>query len=211
MSVPPVNRNDRSPSFTLSDWLRLQTKGLTPRLGQVGNRLGLSPDAVTIAGTGIVAGAAVLIGTGQFVAAGMVLIASMPLDILDGAIARAIQRKNRFGALLDSTLDRIADGLLLLGLIVYFAQNGQIAASVVSGLALIGAYAVSYVRARAEGLGIACKDGLFSRLERTIVLIAALLTGWVVIGVIILAMGSSLTALQRVLLVYRATRSDETP
>ena len=134
----------------------------------------------------------------------------MPLDVLDGAIARAMQRRNRFGALLDSTLDRFADGLLLLGLMVYFGQNGQTAALVVSGLALIGAYAVSYVRARAEGLGIACKDGIFSRLERTIVLIAALLTGWVVPGVIILAVGSNLTTLQRVLLVYRATRSDET-
>jgi CDP-diacylglycerol--glycerol-3-phosphate 3-phosphatidyltransferase len=176
-----------------------------------GYRLGLSPDTVTIVGTVIVAGAALLIASGNFFAAGIVMILSMPLDVLDGAIARAMQRRNRFGALLDSTLDRFADGLLLLGLIVYFAQNGQIGALIGTGLALIGSYGVSYVRARAEGLGIACKDGLFSRLERTIVLVVALLTGWVVPGVIILAVGSNLTALQRVLLVYRATRADETP
>ena len=210
MIVPPGKPNDRALSATLSDWLRLRTASITARFGRAGHRLGLSPDVVTIVGTLIVIGAAVLTGAGHFAAAGIALIVSMPLDVLDGAIARAMQRKNRFGALLDSTLDRFADGLLLLGLMVYFGQNGQTAALVVSGLALIGAYAVSYVRARAEGLGIACKDGIFSRLERTIVLIVALLTGWVGPGVIILAVGSNLTALQRVLLVYRATRSDET-
>ncbi len=210
MIIPPGKPTDRAISATLSDWLRLRTASVTARIGRAGHQLGLSPDVVTIVGTLIVVGAAVLIGAGHFSAAGIVLIVSMPLDVLDGAIARAMQRRNRFGALLDSTLDRFADGLLLLGLMVYFGQNGQTAALVVSGLALIGAYAVSYVRARAEGLGIACKDGIFSRLERTIVLIAALLTGWVVPGVIILAVGSNLTALQRVLLVYRATRSDET-
>jgi len=210
MSEPPSNPSERVVSTTLSDWLRLKTAGVTSRIGQAAYRLGLSPDGVTIVGTLIVVGAAFLIATGHFAIAGIVMVASMPLDILDGAIARAMQRKNRFGALLDSTLDRFADGLLMLGLIVYFAQNGQTAAVAVGGLAMIGSYVVSYVRARAEGLGIALKDGLFSRLERTIVLIVALLTGWVVPGVIILAAGSNFTALQRVLLVYRATRFDET-
>lgn len=196
---------------TFSDWLRLRTAGLLAKIGAAGVRRGISPDAVTILGALLVGVAAVLIGAGHFRLAAGVLIMAMPLDALDGAIARALQRRNRFGALLDSTLDRFADGLLLLGLIVYFGQRDQWSAAVTSGLALIGAYGVSYVRARAEGLGIACKDGLFSRLERTLILIGALLTGWVVPGVVILALGSNLTALQRVLLVYRVTRQDDTP
>jgi len=211
MNQVPTNKSGWSTPTTLSDWLRARTADFTSRIGQAGHSLGLSPDTVTIVGAIIVVGASVLIANGNFFAAGIVLVFSMPLDVLDGAIARAMQRRNRFGALLDSTLDRFADGLLFLGLIVYFAQTGQTAALISSGLAMIGSYGVSYVRARAEGLGIACKDGLFSRLERTVILLVALLTGWIVPGVVVLAVGSNLTALQRVLLVYRVTRTDETP
>ncbi|MHB8626840.1 MAG: CDP-alcohol phosphatidyltransferase family protein [Aggregatilineales bacterium] len=196
--------------MTASEWVRIQTNGLTGRIGHAGQRLGLSPDAVTIAGALIVVGAAPLISFGAFVPAGLLLIIAALFDVLDGAIARAMKRRNRFGALLDSTLDRYADGLLLLGLMAYFAQRGEMVGLLIAGLALMGAYGVSYIRAKAESLGILCKDGLFSRFERTLVLIAALLTGWILPGVIILAIGSNLTAFQRVLAVYRATRADET-
>ena len=195
--------------MTTSEWVRNRTNGLTGQLGRAGQRLGVSPDAVTIAGALIVVAVALLIGLGAFTLAGLLLILGALFDVLDGAIARALKRRNRFGALLDSTLDRYADGLLMLGLMAYFAQRGEMAGMLITGLALIGAYAVSYVRARAEALGIPCKDGLFSRFERTIILIAALLTGWVLPGVFVLAVGSNLTALQRVALVYRATRADE--
>jgi CDP-diacylglycerol--glycerol-3-phosphate 3-phosphatidyltransferase len=197
--------------MTASEWVRVQTSGLTGRIGRTGQRLGLSPDAVTIAGALIVVGAAPLMAFGAFGLAGLLLIISALFDVLDGAIARAMQRRNRFGALLDSTLDRYTDGLLLLGLIAYFAQRAEMAGLLITGLALVGAYGVSYVRAKAESLGIPCKDGLFSRFERTLILIAALLTGWILPGVIILAIGSNLTAFQRVIVVYRATRADETP
>jgi len=196
---------------TFSDWLRYHTRDLTAWLGQSGLRMGLTPDAVTIVGLVVVMLAAWQAAIGSFAIAGVILIAGSPLDVLDGALARAMKRRNRFGALLDSTLDRYADGFLLGSLAYYFSVHGQQSELLISLLALIGAYAVSYVRARAEGLGIVCKDGWFSRVERTLVLIGALLTGWVVAGVLILAIGSHLTALQRIALVYRATRSDETP
>lgn len=195
---------------TISDRLRYQFRGVTTWAGDTGARLGLSPDVVTIAGTLLVALAAWQAAQGHFLIAGLILILGMPLDVLDGAIARASNRKSRFGALLDSTLDRYADGFMLLGLATYFSTKGQQVEMVISVLALIGAYAVSYVRARAEGLNIPCKEGWFSRVERTVVLIAALLTGWVTLGVIILAIGNHLTALQRIVLVYRATRGDDT-
>ncbi len=193
---------------TFSDRLRHTFRGLTQWAGSTGARLGISPDAVTIAGTLLVAVAAWQAALGHFLIAGVILILGMPLDVLDGAIARATNRKSRFGALLDSTLDRYADGFMLLGLATYFSTNGQQAEMVISGLALIGAYAVSYVRARAEGLNIPIKEGWFSRVERTIILIAALLSGWVVPGVIILAIGNHVTALQRIRLVWLATRAD---
>lgn len=196
------------PPATLSDRLRERFRGVTDRAGAFGVARGIHPDAVTIAGTLTVALASVFIAQGQFGLGALIVILGAPLDVWDGAIARAMGRTDRFGALLDSTLDRFADGFLMLGLIVYFSGRGEGALVIVAGLALIGAFGVSYVRARAEGLRIPCKEGAFSRTERMIVLILALLTGWVVPGVIVLAIGNTLTALQRVLVVYRATREE---
>jgi phosphatidylglycerophosphate synthase len=153
--------------------------------------------------------AAWLAAQGEFLPAGVVLIAGAPLDALDGAIARAMQRKNRFGALLDSTLDRYADGFMFFGLAYYFAAQGQLGEMTLAGVALIGAFAVSYVRARAEGLGLGTiRDGLFDRLVRTLILIGLLLTGLIVPGLVILAVGNHLTALHRIWIVYQATHAD---
>ncbi len=205
MSAAPPRFN------TLSDRLRYQTRGLTTQLGQEGARLGIDPDGVTILGLIVVLIAAWLASQGQFLAAGVVFILGAPFDVLDGAIARAMNRKNRFGALLDSTLDRYADGFMFFALAYYFAARGQLAEVVLAGLALIGAFGVSYVRARAEGLDVgSIKEGWFDRTVRTIVLIVALLTGLIVPGLVILAIGNHLTTLQRILIVYRATRGDET-
>lgn len=207
----PTAQNTPPPEFTnFNDRLRYQTRGLTQWLGQQGLRLGLHPDLVTILGLVVVAIAAWLAAGGQFLAAGIVFLLATPLDALDGAIAREMNRKNRFGKLLDSTLDRYADGFMFFGIAYYYAASGQMTVMAVAIAALIGAYLVSYVRARAEGLGIGSiiKDGIFDRLTRIVILIIMLLTGWVIPGLVILAVGSHLTALQRILIVYRATRED---
>ncbi len=155
--------------------------------------------------------AAWLAAQGNFFAAGIALILGAPLDTLDGAIARAMNRKNRFGALLDSTLDRYADALMFAGIAYYFAARGQLNEMALALIALIGAYGVSYVRARAEGLDIrTIKEGFFDRVVRTIILIVMLLTGFIVPGLIILAIGNHLTAIQRILIVYQITRTDGT-
>jgi CDP-diacylglycerol--glycerol-3-phosphate 3-phosphatidyltransferase len=196
---------------SLSERLRYYTRDLTTWLGNQGLRLGLHPDLITVLGLIFVLIAAWLTAQGQFLAAGIVLIVGLPLDALDGAIARAMQRQNRFGALLDSTLDRYADGFMFFGIAYYFAARGQLNEMSLAIIALIGAYGVSYVRARAEGLGIrSIKEGWFDRLVRTVILTLMLLTGWIVPGLVILAAGNHLTALQRVLVVWRATRDDGT-
>ena len=195
---------------SLSERLRYYTRDLTLWLGKQGMRLGLHPDLITVIGLVLVLIAAWQAAQGQFLTAAILLILGMPLDALDGAIARAMQRQNRFGALLDSTLDRYADGFLFFGLAYYFAARGQLDEMTLAIVALIGAYGVSYVRARAEGLGIALKEGWFDRLVRTIILTLTLLTGWIVLGLIILALGNHLTALQRMIIVWRATRNDPT-
>ena len=197
---------------SFNDWLRYQTRGITSVMGRVGTRLGLHPDAVTVAGLLIVVIAAWLTARGDFFVAGIVLILGMPLDALDGAIARAMNRRNRFGALLDSTLDRYADGVMFFGLAYYFAAHGQMNEMALAVIALIGAFGVSYVRARAEGLNIrSIKEGLFDRFVRTVVLIVMLLTGLIIPGLVVLALGNHLTAIYRMWVVFQATRSDETP
>jgi phosphatidylglycerophosphate synthase len=195
---------------TFSGWLRDQTRGVTTWAGQQGARFGIDPDIVTILGLVVVLIAAWLAARGDFFASGIVFVLGAPFDVLDGAIARAINRKNRFGALLDSTLDRYADGFMFFGIAYYFAARGQLNEMTLAITALIGAFAVSYVRARAEGLDIgSIREGFFDRVVRSIVLVAMLLTGWIVPGLVILAVGNHVTALQRILIVYRATRSDE--
>jgi CDP-diacylglycerol---glycerol-3-phosphate 3-phosphatidyltransferase len=207
------NDNHPAPRFnTLADWLRYQTRHFTTWLGQTGIRLKLHPDVITVIGLIVVLVAAWLTAQGQFFWAAIAMLLGTPLDALDGAIARAMNRKNRFGALLDSTLDRYADGFMFFGIGYYYAAHSQLNEFALSIVALIGAFAVSYVRARAEGLEIrSIKEGLFDRLVRTIVMFVMLLTGWIVPGLIILAIGNHLTAIQRIYLVYQATRGDETP
>ena len=196
---------------SLSERLRYYTRDLTMWLGKQGLRLGLHPDLITVLGLVFVLIAAWLAAQGQFLASGVVLIVALPLDVLDGAIARAMDRQNQFGALLDSTMDRYADGFMFFGLAYYFAARGQLDEMALAIVALIGAYGVSYVRARAEGLGIrSIKEGWFDRLVRTVILTLMLLTGWIVPGLIILAIGNHLTTVQRVLVVWQATRNDAT-
>jgi CDP-diacylglycerol--glycerol-3-phosphate 3-phosphatidyltransferase len=196
---------------SFNDWLRYHTRPFTTWLGKFGVRLGLHPDFITVVGLLLVLIAAWLAAQGSFFVSGLLLVLGTPLDAFDGAIAREMKRKNRFGALLDSTTDRYADGFMFFGLAYYFAAHGQMNNMILSVVALIGAYGVSYVRARAEGLGIrSIKEGLFDRLVRTIILMLSLLTGLVVPGLVILAIGNNLTAIQRVWIVYRATRDDDT-
>ncbi|MCC7451101.1 MAG: CDP-alcohol phosphatidyltransferase family protein [Anaerolineae bacterium] len=196
-------------SPVLSERLRVMARPLTNWFGAQGARLGIDPDVITLLGMVVVLIAAWLAAQGHFFAAGIVLILGAPLDTLDGAIARAINRKNRFGALLDSTLDRYADAFMFAGIAYYFAARGQLNEMALALVALIGAYGVSYVRARAEGLDIrSIKEGFFDRVVRTIILIVMLLTGLVVPGLVILAIGNHITAIQRILIVYRITRAD---
>jgi CDP-diacylglycerol--glycerol-3-phosphate 3-phosphatidyltransferase len=208
-STPDPGVEGSSRPRTLTDVLRHLTRGLTGWLGRAVGRLGIHPDAITIAGLIPVGVAAVLAADGQFAAAGVLLVLGAPLDALDGAVARATGRQSRFGALLDSTTDRYADGFLFFGLAYYFTTRAMAAEMALAITALIGAFAVSYVRARAEGLNIrSIQEGLFDRVMRMLILIGALLTGWIVPGLAILAVGNHLTALHRLYIAFRATRSD---
>src|ERR1700720_4774315 len=103
-----MSKDDTAPPRfgSLNEWLRYQTRDLTTWAGQIGVRLGLHPDAITVLGLLAIVVSAWLAARGDFVPSGIALLIATPLDVWDGAIARAMNRHNRFGSLLDSTLDR---------------------------------------------------------------------------------------------------------
>ena len=120
------------------------------------------------------------------------------------------RRTDRFGALLDSALDRYADAAIFAGLGYYFAVQGRLELLVLAFAALMGTYGVSYVRARAEGLGVDVKVGLFSRLERIAIILIMLFVPQVLpVGLVILAIGTNITSLQRLVYVYRVLKQRE--
>ena len=173
-------------------------------------RTPLTPNVVTWLGFCLTIVAAVLIVTGHLFAAGFVVLVAGLFDMLDGALARVTNRVTRFGGILDSTLDRLSEAILLLGLLAVFAREQQVAESILVGVALLGSLMVSYIRARMEGLGIECKTGLFTRPERVIVLALGLLLSRfdcaLVIALAVITFFSYFTAGQRMLHAWRQTR-----
>lgn len=177
-------------------------------------KTGVTPNMVTWFGFILILGAAVLAGLGHLFAAGWVMLASGFLDIIDGALARGTNQVTRFGAVLDSTLDRASEALILLGIAAYylfFKAVGHFEWIVLLiGLAIMGSFLVSYVRARAEGIGLDCQVGIFTRTERVIILALGLLLGSIEIVLItvlaVVAVLSLVTVVQRMVYVAKQVR-----
>ena len=166
-------------------------------------RLGVTPDAVTYTGLVIQIGVAVLIVQGRLLAAGLVAIVAALSDVLDGAVAKARGRPSTFGAFLDSTTDRLSDALYL-GPIVWLYgvapdipahDEPWVAAAALAGL--VFGFLVSYAKARAQSLGYDCNVGIMERAERLIVILAALIFDVVPPAMVLLAVLSLITFLQR--------------
>ena len=172
----------------------------------------ITPSAITWFGFLLTAGAAALIITGHLLVAGLVVLIAGFFDILDGALARRTNQATRFGAVLDSTLDRLSEAVLLLGILILYARESSITGILLVGAALIGSLLVSYIRARAEALGLECQAGLFTRVERVIVLALGLLLSqinyaFLFIALAIIVVFSFFTAGQRLVYVWRQTKN----
>jgi len=192
--------------FIFTDWVRAQIRTyLSPIAGTL-YRLGVHPDMITVAGLVVVGIAALVIARGQFQLGGIILILGLPLDALDGAVARAMGRQDKFGGILDSTLDRYADAFIFGGVSYYFAVQDRFDYMLLALAALVGSLVVSYVRARAGEAGLSVKVGLLDRFVRVIIIIAVLLVPpLLTLGLWVLAVGTNFTALQRMWYVYRNT------
>ena len=174
-------------------------------------RLGVQPNTITTFGFILSLVAAAAVWQGMWPWAAILVLVAGAFDMVDGALARVSDRVSTFGAFFDSTLDRLSESAICLGLIGYFLglQDGLTVLGVV--LMLIGSGMVSYTRARAEGLGLSCTVGWFQRPERVIALGLALLFPFdfiIVLQIVIwlLAILTLLTTLQRVIHVWYQSR-----
>ncbi|GAA3422366.1 phosphatidylinositol phosphate synthase [Streptosporangium vulgare] len=185
------------------------TRLLTP-LGRALTRRGISPNAVTAVGTlGTVAAALFFYPRGQLFAGTLVITFFVLADLLDGVMARMTGPGSTWGAFLDSTLDRVGDAGIFSGLAFWFVVSGQRVLAGVALFCLVAGAVVSYVKARAEALGMTCDVGLAERPERLVVgLVSAGLGGLGVpyvlaAGLWLLAAASAVTVGQRLLHVRR--------
>ena len=203
----------------LPDWI---TKGYLRLIDPVANWLvkrGVHPNTVTVIGTFCTLVGGIIYGTGHIRTGGWFLGLTALFDVLDGTVARRSNTSSTFGAFLDSTLDRLADGFVLGGLAVFYATSrlhGSVPLLIVALLGLIGAFLTSYTRARAEALGLDAKVGLLQRPERVVLLSAPqaffglVFDGWVLaIITIILTVTAWITVVQRMVCVYTATTRAE--
>jgi len=138
-------------------------------------RTPITPNSLTWFGFALAIGAAVLIAMGHLIIAGVIVLFGGFFDMLDGALARRTKRVTLFGSVLDSTLDRLSEGALLLGVLVLFSGEGSDIGVLLVSIVLVASTLVSYIRAKAESLGIECLVGVFTRPERVIVLALGLL------------------------------------
>jgi len=203
----------------LPDWI---TKGYLRLIDPVANWLvkrGVHPNTITVIGTFCTLVGGIIYATGHIRTGGWFLGLTALFDVLDGTVARRSNRSSTFGAFLDSTLDRLADGFVLGGLAVFYATSrlhGSVPMLIVALLGLVGAFLTSYTRARAEALGLDAKIGFLQRPERVVLLSAPqaffglVFDGWVLALItIILTVTAWITVVQRVAFVYTATTRAE--
>jgi CDP-diacylglycerol--glycerol-3-phosphate 3-phosphatidyltransferase len=171
-------------------------------------RNNVHPNVLTITGFIISCFAAYVVAEGSLLFGGFLILLGGTFDVFDGGVARATGLTTPFGSFFDSSLDRFAEIALSLGFLVYFLDRSELTTAYAIVLALGGALMVSYTRARAEALGLACKVGFFQRPERILLLGIGSLLGEmpVKIALWILAIFSNLTAVQRMIHVYTMTK-----
>ena len=165
--------------------------------------LRITPNEVTAAGTVINVAAAALVVTDHLIYAGIVFLVGGCFDMLDGALARLSRKVTPFGAFLDSTLDRLSEGVMFAAIAYLLATQGRSIDAALVVLALLGSLLVSYTRARAESLGLECKVGLMSRPERVVLIAVGLFFDVLPYVIYIMLALTAFTVIQRVVHTYR--------
>jgi len=192
------NTDTQTQKKTLTEYLRLWFKWVLDPLGRFFLWLGLTPNMVTMLGLlGNTVGAYFL-ARGELLTGGILVAVMTPIDALDGTMARLRGEASDWGAYVDSVSDRYSELIIYGGLLYHFLMQGDVTGGMLTFGAAAGSVLVSYVRARAEGLGYEAKVGLLTRAERYIVLAPSLVFRIVYIGLGILTVFSNITAIQRI-------------
>jgi CDP-diacylglycerol---glycerol-3-phosphate 3-phosphatidyltransferase len=195
----------------LDSKIRAHWDRLMKPVGRGLGRVGLTPNAITLTGVVFQAAVAAFILNGRLLVAGLVAVVAALADGLDGAVAKAMGARSDFGAVLDSTTDRLAEALYYLPIAWLYGVSPDIAArdepwvAALALTAMVLSFLVSYIRARAESLGYDAKVGIAERAERAIILILGLILDLVPLSLVLLASASAVTFLQRLVHVRRQT------
>lgn len=182
-------------------------QGISDAIGKSVGGLGVTPNMISVFGFCGNVAAAWFITRGDLLTAGIIYLVFSALDLVDGAVARATGQVTEYGAVLDAILDRSSECLVIAACGWYFAERGQDWQTAAAFIGLFGSVAVSYMRARAEVVGLSMRDGLFRRQERVALLGLGLLFSLLTPAIAILAVLSNVTALQRFWTITVALRS----
>ena len=205
-----MNKEKTMPSNpqTFTDRLRKRFQTVLNAIASFLLKLGLTPNAVTIIGCLGTLSASVLIARGSLTWGGILALFWVVFDAFDGSMARLSGKVSKFGAFLDSSLDRYAELFILGGLLYFFIERQQPFPALLTFIAAGGSLMVSYTRARAQSLGYEAKIGILSRVERFIVLIPCLLLHIPTAAMVILAIFTNITAIQRMLYVFKHSQEE---
>jgi len=192
--------------MSVTDYMRLRFKGVLDPVAGFLNRVGLMPNTVTILGLVGNTAAGYFLARGQMTLGGILVLLMGPVDALDGAMARLRGEPTEFGAFVDSVSDRYSELVIFAGLLFFYLQQGQYLPVMLVYLSAAGSVLVSYIRARAQGVGAETKVGILSRMGRYFVLVPGLVLNFPEISLWVLAVFSNITAVQRILDVRRKLR-----
>ncbi|MDA8104364.1 MAG: CDP-alcohol phosphatidyltransferase family protein [Nitrospiraceae bacterium] len=177
-------------------------------LEKFAKRIPVHPNVITIAGFLLTVFASAVLAAHMRLGGGLVLAAGF-FDVLDGVVARVNDKKSAFGAFLDSVLDRYSDAFILLAVGWNLYGSGRPTGLILSLLTLVGAFLISYTRARAEGLGRECKNGLLERPERVVLISVGAVSGLIIPILWIMAIFTHITAFQRIYHVWKVSRGQD--
>jgi CDP-diacylglycerol--glycerol-3-phosphate 3-phosphatidyltransferase len=192
--------------FSLKEASKEAFRQLLHPLVRLLSALRVRPDTLTILGWALSLGSAVLFALGRAQFAGVVMLLGGLFDSLDGAVARESNRMSAFGAFLDSTLDRLSESVIFVGIVFFYAASARPYEALLAGVAMTFSLLTSYARARAEGLRIECRVGLLERAGRVVILSVFSIVGLLTVGLFLVGAGALITTAQRLLHVRRAIR-----
>ena len=167
---------------------------------------GIHPNMLTLIGLVVNGAAAWILARGEFLYGGLIILSAAVFDLTDGAVARSANKVTRFGAFLDSVMDRYSDLILLTGLLVHYARIERFSYIVLTAVVMTGTVLVSYSRARAENLIPKCKVGFMERPERIVLLIIGALFNRMAPVLWVMAVLSNLTVIHRIVHTWRESR-----